>query len=144
MSLSFSCVPAKGVSDPIDDFEAELNDENYESGAHNQSEDTGATGSVDTSESEEQDQTEESDNSDGSNDVTNDGIWSLTEMVLVDDPCDWLELIPNFGDGIVPVSLEGLLPERFDVEGSSDSFKIKAKSYGARDFIECNVDNLPK
>jgi hypothetical protein len=141
MSFALSCAPS--IQKLPVDYDSEANANNDLSEDQPQTDDTGVGGNDDNNESEEQDQAEDSDNSEGStsNRVINDGIWSLTETVLVDDPCDWLELIPTFGDGIVAVSLETLLPERFDVEAMDDSFKIKAKSYRARDFIECNVDN---
>lgn len=31
--------------------------------------------------------------------------------------------------------------QKIDIEAIDDSFEIKAKSYRARDFIECNVEN---
>lgn len=139
MSLVLSCAPSTQKL-PVGYDEANAN--NDLSDDQPQTDDTGA-GNDDNNEREEQDQAEGSDNSEGSNsnDVINDGVWSVTETVLIDDPCDWVELIPNFGDGTVALSFETLLPERFDVEAVDDSFKIKAKSYRARDFIECRVQD---
>ena len=141
MLFAISCAPS--VQKIPVDYDSESNANNDSSEDQPPTDNTGAGGNDDNNESEEQEQAEESDNFEGSTSdrVINDGIWSLTESVLLDDPCDWLELIPNFGDGVVAVSLETLLPERFDVEATDDSFKIKAKSYRARDFIECNVEN---
>tara|TARA_B100001093_G_C26677571_1_gene948991 strand:+ start:23 stop:712 length:690 start_codon:yes stop_codon:yes gene_type:complete len=139
-SFALGCVPAKVLSVGIDD-ESESDTNNDVSEEQSQMDDTGAGGSGNNNESE--DQIGDSDNSEGatSNGVINDGVWSLTEALLVNDPCWWLEVIPNFGDGVVAVSLEKLLPESFDVEAMNDSFEIKARSYRARDFIECNVEN---
>ena len=140
--FALSCAPAKVLTLGIDDDSVtNANDDVNED--QQQTNDTDAGGGGDSNESEEQDQTEDFDNSEGStsNSVINDGVWSLTDAVLVNDPCWWLEIIPNFGDGTVPVSLSKLLPERFDVEAMDDSFEIKAKSYRARDFIECSVEN---
>ena len=121
MLFAISCRTTKVVTDP--DLNTEYNNENEEG--------------------EDQEQTDDSVNpsDSNSNTVINDGVWLLTESTLVDDPCNFLEEIPKFGDGVVSVSLEDLLPESFDIQSMTESFKIKAKSYQARDFIKCEVES---
>ena len=130
MPIAISCVPPKGATIVVDnDTVTETNDENEE--------DSGQA-DVDSGQPEDSDIPDES----SSNRVLNNGIWLLTESTLVDDPCNWLEEIPKFGDGVVSLYLGKLLPERFDVEAFDESFNIKAKSYRAQDFIECEVDEM--
>lgn len=77
------------------------------------------------------------DDSDDSTVMLASGTWSLDDGEVISDPCGWNGVLAEY----VSLSIFDFLPETFDVEAEEDTFRIKAKDYGAKDYIECPIED---